>query len=171
MGFIYTRPVLKGVFRAESAPSKTTAGVSLEQIIRAIDELKGSQDWRAARTSLSADNQRRRGHLLDLVNIMAVVRQGLGDECVLRAMEAGASGVTTTIGTRLGVQDEHDAAGHWVTREVEVLDLTVESTQSQGIMDAMCQSPELREPGAAQIVAMPVPRALTYLGKTEFIHE
>jgi hypothetical protein len=87
--------------------------------------------------------------------IETVVGQGLGDACLALAMEAGASGATITSGTRMGARAAQDAAGRWVSREVEILDLSAEPDTAAGIVDALRGIPEFGEPGAAPRTSSP----------------
>lgn len=45
-GLIYSMPIQKGLVNIDSVYSETRHSASIQQIIRAIDDLKGSKDWR-----------------------------------------------------------------------------------------------------------------------------
>ena len=45
-GFMYSIPVHSGVINVSSTVSSSTHGANMEQIISALDDLKGGKDWR-----------------------------------------------------------------------------------------------------------------------------
>ena len=66
---------------------------SIEQLIAAVDELKGSTDWRK-RALEGEDRARKRGYLYDLVNLTLICNEGRAGDLVRAAMAAGAGGAT-----------------------------------------------------------------------------
>ena len=46
-GFMYSIPVHSGLINVSSTVSSSTHGANMEQVISALDDLKGGKDWRA----------------------------------------------------------------------------------------------------------------------------
>ena len=52
-GFMYSIPVTDGLINVSSTVSNSSFGASMEQVIAAIDDMKGSKDWRNSGESKS----------------------------------------------------------------------------------------------------------------------
>jgi hypothetical protein len=91
-GFIYESPLSRGVINSMVIRGQRHSA-SIEQLIAAVDDLKGSADWR--QRSIGADESTRRHNFIyNLVNLTLVCNEGNATDLVRAAMAAGASGAT-----------------------------------------------------------------------------
>jgi nitrogen regulatory protein PII len=97
-GFIYMYPVRKGLINLKVSQSSRSQAASIEQVVLAIDELKGSADWRRRRlAAAAAGNEASRKHIVGLSELALHCDEGTGADFVRIAMEAGgAPGATIT---------------------------------------------------------------------------
>ncbi|MDG5814546.1 hypothetical protein QA601_05635 [Chitinispirillales bacterium ANBcel5] len=92
-GIIYHFPVHSGLINMKVSKESRSQAASLEQMVLALDELKGGTEWRRRRLS-SSYRETRRKHLTDLTELALYCDEGNGDEYVKVALAAGASGAT-----------------------------------------------------------------------------
>lgn len=151
-GFLSTRPVSFGLINTVSYPNRSPYPASMDQIIRAIDQLQGNTQWRRSGTSGSRLSSRK--VLKDLVTITAIVPRGLGSACSMAAMEAGAGGTSTFYANALPVVGPSD--------EREILSATVGASLVGPVTQAIASTPAL----AGQPLVTwthPAPLAVTYI--------
>jgi len=70
-GFMYSIPVSDGIINVSSTVASSSHGASMEQVIAALDEIKGGKDWIASGESKSASLNTT--FLKDLVGLYCVV--------------------------------------------------------------------------------------------------
>ncbi len=94
-GFIYLFPVNRGLINMKVSSENRSQAASMEQVIIAVDDLKGGAEWRRRRLStLHTENKRK---LWQGLSEMALTcDEGAGEEYVKIAMAAGAPGATVT---------------------------------------------------------------------------
>lgn len=97
-GFIYMYPVCQGHINLKVSQSSRSQAASIEQVVLAIDELKGSADWRRRRLTMNAAaNDASRKHIVGLSELALHCDEGTGAGFVRTAMESGgAPGATIT---------------------------------------------------------------------------
>jgi len=151
-GFIFTRPVDIGLVNTLSYQHRSPYPASMEQIIRAIDQLQGNTNWR--RSGNGTTGRPARKALRNLVNLNVIVPRGLGDPASLVAMEAGAGGTSTFYANALPVADQTD--------EREIMSMSIGAAQVEPVMRALRAMPDL---AGKPLVAFthPSPLAVTYL--------
>lgn len=160
-GFIYCYPIEAGHLDTRFHTGTVSHAASTEQMISAIDELKGTTDWRRKQTAEGTGASNKRRFLADLVDLAVVCNEGLGEHFTKVAMEAGAGGATYRNLKHIALASE--AAGVSPAREIS------EMTVAKGQRDAICQA--LAQAGLHSLEASgelhqnPVIRACTYLGK------
>ncbi len=164
MGFIYTTEIPIGFVNLHTTVSTSFTEATTEQIIKAIDELKGSKNWRLASVGLSPTRRVARKERNDLILLKLVTRRGLGDEIIYKAMHKGASGATRTYGNLLGAELIRSQAGHVINDEREVIDFHVTQEAIPAIRSAMEESISEHNSQNSFLMEIPVPRALTYFG-------
>jgi len=159
-GFISTHHVEKGLINTISYQNTSPYPATMEQIIKAIDQLQGNQHWRDSGT-VQTIAAKKRIMLHDLVTLNCIVKRGFGDICSLAAMEAGASGTSITYANAFPYQHVkgHALAG---SDEREILVLTVGPQQIRTVVKAIATVPEL-EGSQVLFYTFPTPQALTYL--------
>ena len=91
-GFVYQSPLSRGVVNSMVIRGQRHSA-SIEQLIAAVDDLKGSADWRK-RALGGEESTRRYNYIYDLVNPTLICNEGSATDLVRASMAAGASGAT-----------------------------------------------------------------------------
>ena len=101
-GFMYTTPVNRGLINISTTFS-SGAGASLDQIIGAIDEIKGGKDWRSVATAedgaKSGGQPKLLTDLTELVGLFCLVHRDNYPAIYDEILNAGAGGVSVVFGT------------------------------------------------------------------------
>ncbi len=160
MGFISTHPVEKGLINMMSYQNTSPYPATMEQIIKAIDKLEGSTNWRTSGTVQAAQNVKRK-MLVDLIDLVCIVKRGLGDACSIAAMEAGAGGTSISYANAypMPTRATHH---HAVADEREMISLTVDKAQVEKVVNAIGAIPELAD-SPVLMYTYPTLQAVTYL--------
>lgn len=93
-GFIYRYPVRAAAVNLRVRHGKRSSAASMEQVIAALDELRGSSDWRRLAPVRPARGTGARDRADPLYCLSFVTEEGLVGEFVRAAMDAGAGGAT-----------------------------------------------------------------------------
>lgn len=159
-GFMYSIPVSSGLINISSTVSSSAYGANMEQVISALDDLKGGKDWRSAAES-SSSKALKTTFLEDLVGLYCIVPRDNYEEVYDSVLEGGAPGVSTNFGLML------DADSGSKQQQNEEWALVYTSVGPNSI-DALREkvSSKLNEKGINRFAfySLPIPRALTYLG-------
>ena len=132
-GFLYYTPISAGYLDTGLRVGPRDHAASIEQVIAAIDEIKGGTTWRRRFPTIDADS-----HDTSIAvarnNMELTVRCSEGSAGLLvdAALEEGARGATTSRARRLR---ENDTDGQSNAREVSVL--TVPASISDSIVEAV----------------------------------
>jgi len=103
-GFIYMIPVDRGLMNITTVFTTEKHSASIQQIIKAIDRIKGNTDWRAQESIDSAINPdgqvkiKQKHFLTDLTRLTCVVDRGYGDPFIEKALELGVPGASIAYG-------------------------------------------------------------------------
>jgi nitrogen regulatory protein P-II 1 len=159
-GFISTRPVEIGLINTISYQDTSPYPATMEQIIKAIDQLQGNPKWRSSGTTAHLRHTTKKT-LVNLVGLGCVVNRGFGDACSLKAMEAGAGGTTTTYANAMPIA-KHDKNRIDESDEREIISMTLGQDKVKAVIDAVSSMPELKGTPVV-FYTYPVPEALTYL--------
>ena len=160
MGFISTRHVDIGLINTMSYQNTSPYPATMEQIIKAIDQLQGNTRWRSSGTVQTTSNVKRK-KLLNLVSLNCIVNRGLGDSCSMVAMEAGASGTSTYYANALPIE-KHPVSGLEGSDEREIISMTIGAQQLEPVVKAISSMPELNETPVI-LFSYAAPQAVTYL--------
>lgn len=93
-GFIYSFPVKKGLVNTKVNRGEQRHAASIEQIVTALDHMKGNTEWRRRRTVVEKRSMQKKKYLKGLVDMILLCDGGTGMELVKTAMSAGAGGAT-----------------------------------------------------------------------------
>ncbi len=159
-GFIYTSPVEVGLINTMSFHNTSLYPATMEQIIKAIDQIQGNTNWRHS-GSVQHVTTKKRKMLHNLVSLNCIVPRGFGDITSMVAMEAGAGGTSTAYANAFPVLKgaTHHLEG---SDEREMIALTIGEGQVQPVVKAIASMTELAETPVL-LFAYPAPQALTYL--------
>ena len=73
-GFMYSIPVRSGLINVSSTVSSSGYGANMDQIISALDDLKGGKEWRTAAETESSENRALKTTFLEnLVGLYCIV--------------------------------------------------------------------------------------------------
>lgn len=158
-GFISMRPVEIGLINMVSYHHQAEYPATMEQIIKAIDQLQGSTKWRSSGT-IKAAHASHRKKLRDLVSLNCIVNRGFGDVCSMAAMEAGASGTSTCYANAVPIPKHANSLDG--SDEREIINMTIGQSQVGAVTSALTSMPELQSTPVI-LYACPAPQAVTYL--------
>jgi nitrogen regulatory protein PII len=162
MGFIYTMPVEKAIVNIAGITAGRSQLATNQEIIKAIDELKGGSSWRTH--GAHNDHRKERKYLLGLSRLSCVVERGKGEALTQAALNNGAPAASITYGIKRNVPKQEGESGIAVNREMEIIEMTVGTAKVDEIITAMTKVAESEKNTDIYFYSQPVPKALTYLG-------
>jgi nitrogen regulatory protein PII len=155
-GFIYESPVRSGAINNMVIRGQRHSA-SIEQLIEAVDDLKGSTNWR--KRALGGDGAvRERSYMHDLVNVTLICNEGFASDLVHAAMAAGAGGATI-INLMHARTDE---ASSPVSAARQMTELIVKREAVEAIVEALTVAGAFEEATAGVISLRPVNLASTH---------
>jgi len=163
-GFIYTYPILRGVIDKKINYGMARHVASIEQIISAVDGLMDGMEWRR-RGRMRGDGDTLQGdrpYLTDLLDVTLICDEGRGEDLVRKAMDAGAAGATLSKQKHFSLNETH--VGH-ISPARETCSMIVGEAQVEQILEAIEAAGAFDDHTHGQVLARPVPKACTYLGK------
>ena len=155
-GFIYIFPVNKGLINAKTQRGRRRHGASMEQIVSAIDNLKGNPEWRKMETVTKSSGKRK--YLRDLASFNLITNDGKAMEIVKAAMASGAPGATISRGRQVVPEKTG------VSSAREMSDLIVGKPQIAALSKIVEAAGLFTKEASGLIETGPVPLACTYLG-------
>ena len=160
-GFLYSIPVHSGLINVSSTVSSSAHGANMEQIISALDELKGGKDWRTSADS-SKSQTLKTTFLENLVGLYCIVPRDYYSEIYDSVIDSGAPGVSTNFGVMIDADnssDDQQQNEEWAL---------VYTSVGPGSVDSLREtlSGKISELGIDRYAfySLPIPKALTYLG-------
>lgn len=160
-GFIFSYPVAFGVLETKFQVGDTRQAASLEQLIYAVDELKGSTGWRRKGLGSSTATEGGRKYLSSLVDLTLTCNEGYCELLTKASMDAGAGGATTLRPRYVPIAEE--ASNISPAREMSIM--TVGESMVDRILEALLDKGILDPAVSGEVLTSPVHRAFTYLGK------
>lgn len=160
-GFIYTYPVKRAVIDKKINYGMARHAASIEQLISAVDGLMDGMAWRHLADG-GGDENMSQANLTDLLDVTLICDEGRGEDLVRVAMDAGAAGATLNKQKHFSLQDVQ--AEH-ISPAREACSMIVGEGQVEAIMKAIDDAGAFDDNTHGQVLARPVPKACTYLGK------
>lgn len=160
-GFISLHPIRAGLLNTRFSEGKTNQAASVEQMVSALDDLKGGTEWRRKGLS-SLTKQAGRNFLEDLVTFAMFCNQGYGESLTAAAMEAGATGATICQQRHIQLSEGFPAVA-MVSPAREVSLMTVGHHLVEGLLAALEAAGLFQGDIAGEVHLSPVPRAFTYI--------
>lgn len=161
-GFIYLYPVKQGIINTKVSRSELKQVASIEQIVAALDDLKGGIEWRKKGEVGEKGVSSKRRYLENLVELELVVDEGRGDDLVKVAMSKGAAGATIS---KIKHISFIESTSDKVSPAREMCSMIISDEQVENIVDALESASAFDNATHGQILLRPVPKACTYLGK------
>ncbi len=159
-GFIYVFSVNQGIINTRITSGSTGAAASMEQIISALDGLKGGMEWR--RRGADRATGKDRFFLRGLSDLTLICNEGRGSDLVQAAMDVGASGATIS---KTAFAAANPAEGG-VSPAREVCNMIVARDQLDDIVKAVEKAGVNDDKTHGMVMTAPVPRAFTYIAKS-----
>ena len=158
-GFMYSIPVRSGLINVSSTVSSSAYGANMEQIISALDDLKGDKDWRTA-AETGKSKALKTTFLENLVGLYCIVPRDYYEEVYDAVLDAGAPGVSTNFGVML---DAGEGQNH-LTEEWALVYTSAGSNNVDALREKLTEKLSGLGIDRFAFYSLPIPRALTYLG-------
>ena len=161
-GFMYSIPVSSGIVNVSSVAATSAHGANMEQVIAAIDEIKGDKDWRATTAEATKSKAFKTNPLKNLIGLYCIVPRDNYSDVYDAILEAGAPGVSTNF----GVMNDADAgdAEQAQNEEWALVYTSLGSANIDKVRDSVAKKIDEIGLDRAAFYTLPIPRALTYLG-------
>ncbi len=158
-GIAYVYPLKQGIVNTKISRSQTDQAASIEQMVSAIDSLKGGMEWR--KSSLERETTKRRDFLTNLCELNLICAEGKGVHLTEAAMSSGAPGAT--IGKiRFSRLDENLELKRYIKEQCKMI---VPGGQVPAITKALEETGCFATDTKALLYILPVERAYTYRAK------
>lgn len=176
-GFLYEVPIEKGVINLPSVVGEARHAASMQQIISAIDDLKGSSTWRAQEGIDELQSAtggfglgfgsrlKKRRYLEDNLMLVCDTDGENVEKFTDAALSAGVPGVILGEGRLLESDVPETESGVRLTRERGFIQTVLPADKVSFVRDTMSQAAEAHQITDAAFYTYPVPKALTYLGE------
>lgn len=156
-GFIYQFPIRRGLVNMKVSQESRSQAASMEQVVLALDEIRGSTEWRRRRLSSPYAEIRRKQHMTNLLELALYCDEGNGEDYVKIAMAAGASGATIS-----EYRHVHSGDGHAVSPAREKCSMIVSPKQSTDLIGALGDAGVLADGSHNDLILRAVPKAYSY---------
>lgn len=176
-GIIYTMPIAKGLIKLPGVTQSARYAASMQQVIHAIDDMKGCSDWRAANnlvdetkstggalSFLGIGSARARKYLFELTRVTCTTKRKNLNVLVEAALAAGAPAATTIFGRFIESEGATTGSGIRLNRELGSVQMALPPNQVPTIINAMREVTEANELDTVAIYTAPIDKVLTYLG-------
>jgi nitrogen regulatory protein PII len=161
-GFMYSIPVSSGIVNVSSVAATSAHGANMEQVIAAIDEIKGDKDWRATTAEATKSKAFKTNPLVNLIGLYCIVPRDNYSDVYDAILEAGAPGVSTNFGV-MNDADSGDAE-QAQNEEWALVYTSLGSANVDKVRDSVAKRIDEIGLDRAAFYTLPIPRALTYLG-------
>ena len=160
-GFMYSIPVHNGLINVSSTVSSSAHGANMEQIISALDDIKGNKEWRTSLDS-GKSNSLKTTFLENLVGLYCIVPRDFYGEVYDAVLDSGAPGVSTNFGVML--DSENGDSEQQQNEEWALVYTSVGPDNVDSLRDAISDKVSSLGIDRFAFYTLPIPRALTYLG-------
>lgn len=155
-GIAYVYPLKQGIVNTKISRTRRDQAASVEQMVSAIDSLKGGMEWR--KSTLDHEGFRRRDYLIHLSEMNLICEEGRGIRLTEAAMHSGAPGATICK-LRFQKLDEELNLRRYSR---EVCKMIVPSAQVPAIGAALAETGCFDSDDRALLYTSPVQKAFTY---------
>jgi nitrogen regulatory protein PII len=158
-GFLYSTPVHSAVVDSRMIVGKQRSPASLEQIVSALDELKGTTRWRKRALDESDFHA---SYRKDQLEIVLFCREGESERYIQRMISSGAGGATVSNIQYLGSSEIMRETSAW-----ERIVVLVPTNKAQKIIESISDSDsEIPEKGMPIVETQRVLRSYSYTHPT-----
>ena len=157
-GFINTFPIKQGIINTKVSSEQTKHAASMEQVIAAIDGIKGGMEWRKERGEHGYKGQKRA--FFGGCDLNVICNDGAGVDLVKAAMQSGAQGATIE---KLTLRGPLSKDKEQLQRAREVCKMMVPKDKLEDIVAAMVSAGALSDKAQAMLYSCEVDQAFTYI--------
>jgi hypothetical protein len=161
-GFIYEIPLKRGIINMKVVRGDQKQAASIEQLVAAVDQLKGGAEWRRRSASLGKKGAKKKDYIQHLVDLTLVCDGGTGLDLVKTALSAGAAGATIANVKNLRPPDSPLSAIPPVREECN---MAVFENQIHSLLDALQEAGAFTDACHGQVLLRRILRAFTYFPK------
>lgn len=158
-GFVYLYPIKQGLVNTKISRNNSSQAASVEQMISAIDSIKGGMEWRKSR--LEHDSNKRREFLTELTEMDLICEEGRGTALTEAAMGSGAPGATICKFRTVKLGEDLE-----MIRFIrEICKMIVPTYLVEDITNALKETGCFSGDDKAMLYTLPVQKAFTYRAK------
>jgi hypothetical protein len=161
-GFIYSFPVKKGLVNTRVSRGEQRHAASIEQIVTALDHIKGNTEWRRRRTVAEKRSIRKKKYIRNLVDMILLCDGGTGMELVKVAMSAGAGGATLSNMQHIRPLD---AAISNISPARDVCSMVIPEETKEVVANALEAAGAFSDRCHGQVILRRTSKAFTYVGQ------
>ncbi|MFT5170671.1 MAG: nitrogen regulatory protein P-II 1 [Candidatus Marinamargulisbacteria bacterium] len=167
-GFIYMVKLQKGLVNMSGVYSRSVHSASIPEIIKALDELKGTASWRQ-RVSYdeSQGEVKERKYLENLTRLTCVSSRANGEAVIQAALSAGAPGASVSYGVALGEEKRLGNSKIMLNNEKEMIEFTLAPNKVTEVLSAIQKAEKGLNGDTSLFYTHKVPKAYTYLGPSK----
>ena len=161
-GFIYEIPLKRGIINMKVMRGDQKQAASIEQLVAAVDQLKGGAEWRRRSASLGKKGSKKRNYIHHLVDLTLLCDGGTGVDLVKKALSSGAAGATIATLKHIRPADSPLCA---ISPVREECNMAVFENQLHPLLDALQEAGAFTDNCHGQVQLRRVLRAFTYFPK------
>ncbi len=157
-GIAYTYEIKQGIMNTKISSEKSGEVASIEQVVYALDTIKGGMEWRRS----GRDNQsyRRRPFMTNLMELTLICDDGMATHLATTAMEHGAPGATISKVKYVTMFEEDKTT---IVRDM--CRMIISPNLIEGVVNSIDSVGGFGDEAHGFIHTLHVPKAFTYLGK------
>lgn len=176
-GFIYRVPIEKGLNNMASVFGMARHSASIQQIVSAIDDLKGDREWRDQSVldmgdsgggfglGFGAGKLKQRKYLENFTMLTCVAKRTATETLTDAALSAGAPGASISYGRYIESEAAHTSAGVRLNRERGIIQSVLPPNKIGAIREAIQRAATDNNLDEICFYTHPVAKGLTYLGE------
>jgi len=162
-GFIFSFPLRQGVPNIRVCRGERQHAASIDQIVAAIDNLRGGSEWRQKSVVLSREGHKKRHYISGLVDLILLCDEGFSMPLIKAAMAAGAGGATVTRFKQSGGGE--GAHGKRIGGSREACSIGIPEGNISIVLDALDKAGAFSDECRGQVLVRPIGKAFTYIRK------
>ncbi|MFP4039277.1 MAG: hypothetical protein ACLFS7_01940 [Desulfosudaceae bacterium] len=162
-GFIYSFPVKKGLVNTKVNRGEQSHAASIEQIVTALDHMKGNTEWRRRRTVVEKRSARKKKYLRGLVDMVLLCDGGTGMDLARAAMSAGAEGATISGTQHIRPPDSPDPALRHIPPARDVCSMVIPEETKEAVTNALAEAGAFSDRCHGRIHWRRTSKAFTYV--------
>lgn len=158
-GIAYIYPIKQGIVNTKISRRHTQQAASIEQVVSAIDSIKGGMEWRKSR--LERESTQKRVFLTNLMELNLLCEKGYGTQLTEVAMNSGAPGATVCKVRYYSQTDESQI----MRSALDLCKMIVPASKVEDITASLVETGCFAGEAKALLYSNPVEKAFTYLAK------